>query len=474
MKRWALACGLSSWWVATACGLEPVELGQLAGSDPFDPTSGSPPDVEADTDDATTHELDAGSTTGPGDTTSPTSSASTGTETATETTADTSNSSGTSSGDTTSTTSGESGEDSTGVDDGPVPNLPDPPFDYDDELPPHFEAFAELDNTPKDNPTTNAGATLGRVLFYDRRLSGSGTMRCADCHRPELAFADGESTSMGDAGDKTTRNTSALINLRWAPARPPGTGPNARGGFGWDGRSANLEAHIRDALADRQKMASDAKLLLARLRATRFYPRLFAQAFGDPKIEAKPIIAALAQFVRALVSHRSAWDRALVDLQVGLEINGIGPAQLVRVGVSESAARGYQLFDRLDCDACHGTLGFPARPALFNTGLELEYVDAGLGALTTIEGDMDRFRTPDLRNVAVTGPYLHDGRFAELVRVLDHYGNRVVEHRNLDPRIRVDLALEREQISDLAAFLALLNDRAFTLDPRYADPFPPE
>jgi cytochrome c peroxidase len=347
----------------------------------------------------------------------------------------------------------------------PAPALPDTTFDYvDPPLPAHFTdpaaalgSVAARDNTPADNPLTDAGATLGRVLFYDLRLSGSDVVACASCHRQETGFADPRRFSVGHAGRLTRRHSMGLANGRWyAPGRQ----------F-WDERAADFEAQALMPVQDTSEMALPLDDLEIKLAVTSYYPPLFAAAFGTPAVTAARVARALAQFERSMVSYRSRFDSALVAGN-GDPSATFTAQELLGYRLFTSAA-GDATVASFGCDRCHQTAAHVAdRPR--NNGLDAATdADSGAGG--------GRFKVPSLRNVAVRPPYMHDGRFSSLLQVVRHYRAGVLPHAELDALLRGPDGLPRradwstQEMDALVAFLETLTDRAFLADPRFADPF---
>lgn len=330
---------------------------------------------------------------------------------------------------------------------GPLPNLPDTPYRYADvPLPRHLAVIPS--NIPADNPITDHGATLGRVLFYDKRLSVNGTTACASCHLQEYAFADPERFSTGFAGGKTPRNAMGLANGRHFQA----------GDFFWDARVETLEELILLPIQNPIEMGNTLEQAVAAVAATPFYPPLFAEAFGSPEVTPERIAKATAQFIRAMVSYRSRYDEGVAT---GFR-NFTGQERF-----------GMQLFraEPDGCVLCHLSdsqiLIFPT-----NNGLDLVYADKGIGALTGDGFDNGRFKPPSLRNVALTGPYMHDGRFATLQDVLEHYSSGIQSHKNLGSFLpERGLDLTTRQRNAIEAFLHTLTDLAFISDPKFSDPF---
>jgi cytochrome c peroxidase len=303
------------------------------------------------------------------------------------------------------------------------------------------------DNTPADNHITNAGAALGRILFYDVRLSANNQVACASCHQQQFGFGDTARFSRGLDGRRPTRRTLALANLRF----------NAYGRFFWDQRAPSLEAQVLDVVQDPVEMGMNLDSLEAKLNGTTFYPRLFAAAFGSAAVTRDDIARALAQFARSLISAQSRFDAVFAKG---------GRPDFSRLSPDER--EGYRLFVTSGCVNCHRTiLQFGDRAN--NVGLDMQPADSGAGR--------GRFKPASLRNIAVRPPYMHDGRFRSLEDVVRFYSTRVAESPDLDPRLRDDdghprrLNLTDAQVDQLVAFLKALTDSAFLHDPRFGNPF---
>jgi cytochrome c peroxidase len=337
-----------------------------------------------------------------------------------------------------------------------APVLPAAPTGYTDRdtpLPPSFFAatagtVAFSDRTPPGSATTNWGATLGRVLFYDVRLSASDRVACASCHLQSLGFGDTLPRSPGLDGRLPRRRTLALANARF----------NAAGRYRWDETAPSLEAQVLMPIADTLEMGLPLGDLEAKLARVAYYPGLFTAAFGSPLITRKRIAAALAQFVRSMVSSRAAFDSMFVTG------GAPDPGRLV-----PQVLEGSRLFNAVGCHNCHRTIAYFAdRPA--NIGLDSLPSDSGAG-----EG---RFKPASLRNVAVRPPYMHDGRFAALRDVVAFYDHGVVASPGLDRRLRSTdgaprrLHLTERQQESLVAFLVALTDSSFLRAERFSDPFP--
>lgn len=339
--------------------------------------------------------------------------------------------------------------------------LPDAPDNYAVlSLPAHLRVPAILaqDNTPATNPVTDQGATLGRVLFYDKRLSANNTVACASCHQPEHGFSDPRPFSVGFDGGLTGRNSMGLTSARYYQ---PGT-------FFWDERAATLEDQVLEPIQNEIEMGLTLPALIAKLSEETYYAQLFTAAFGDAAITSERISRALAQFVRSIVSSTTKYD---VGVATGF------------TNFTAQENQGRQLFGTAGCVTCHGTDNF-ILPVARNNGLEFPYVDLGVGAITGRAGDYGKFKSPTMRNIALTAPYMHDGRFATLAQVIDFYDSGVVNNPNIAPQMLTPpgppgspaptprrLNLSAAQKSALIAFLNTLTDTTVTTDPRFSDPF---
>ncbi len=356
-------------------------------------------------------------------------------------------------------------------------SLPATPYNYArDDLPDHIESVADrFDNTPADNPITDHGATLGRVLFYDRALSVDGTTSCASCHQQNFAFTDEKKLSVGFGGEAVRRNSMSLINLRYYP----------RGRFFWDERAESLEAQVLMPIENPIEMGHRLDDLLPQLQTDPIYQPLLRNAFGDPAVTKHRISNALAQFIRSIVSVRSRYDvgRAQVD-------SVFDPFPNFTRQENDGKE---QFFGRAKCADCHLPDGNStaesrgenrgrqsaffhlAEPTVNGIDNHSPDVDGGVGEQTGRATDFGRFKASSLRNVELTAPYMHDGRFITLDQVIEHYNWSVRPHQNLDPRLEDfaanGLALPEVEKVALATFLLTLTDHELIKDPKYADPF---
>jgi len=298
------------------------------------------------------------------------------------------------------------------------------------------------------NQPDDATFELGRQLFYDPRLSSDGTVSCGSCHQQSRAFTDGQALALGVAGRRSARNTPALQNLGWHRS------------FMADGGVRGLELQALAPLTSPQEMNEPLADALAKLNADPDYRRRFAAIYGPGAIDTPQFLKALAQFTSALVSADSRYDK-----YVRHEPGGT---------LTAPERRGLALFQQ-KCSGCHATDLFTDE-SFRNNGLDHTFpLDSGRAHISQRPADAGRFRVPSLRNVALTAPYMHDGRFATLPEVLAHYAHGVRPSRTLDPLLRqpdgrLGLPLTAQERQELLAFLNTLTDNSLLTNPRFAPP----
>ena len=340
-------------------------------------------------------------------------------------------------------------------------NLPENDFNYANvNLPAFFydNNLMQEDNTPNENRIRNQGATLGRVLFYDVALSKNNTISCASCHVQEKSFSDPNKFSVGFEGVVTARNSMSLTNARFYRNRR----------FFWDERAASLEEQVLEPIQDHIEMGLTLTELEEELSSKRKYKILFRRAFGDTIVTRQRIARGLSQFVRSLVSYQSKYDEGLAQTN-----DPRSPFS----NFTNSENRGKQLFfsQQTNCIQCHRTNAFIGDRAR-NNGLDFVLTDLGVGGITNRANDFGEFKVPSLRNIEVTGPYMHDGRFSTLEQVIDHYNSGVKNSPNLDRRLRRGNGVRRLNLSTsdktaLKDFLLTLTDRTFLTDEKFSSPF---
>jgi cytochrome c peroxidase len=338
--------------------------------------------------------------------------------------------------------------------------------------------LAEADNTPESNPLTAAGVNLGRVLFYDKQLSRNDTVACSSCHLQQHGFADPRPFSTGFQGGLTKRNAMNLANLRYTHHK------GAQPGFFWDERAPTLEAQVLMPIQDPVEMGMDLKQLEAKLQRIPYYPPLFEAAFGSREVTSEKLAKAISQFMRSMVTLNSKFDRAASKIA---DCNYSAPF----ADFTDQENQGKSLFingvgnvAEFGCAFCHMPPTFNM-PKSFNNGLDLIHKDRGLGELNRPANDPftpsndGKFKAPSLRNIAVSAPYMHDGRFKTLEEVVEHYSSRVQRHENLglafndqdSDKATMGFQFSADQKAALVAFLKTLTDEEFLSNPHFADPF---
>ncbi len=321
--------------------------------------------------------------------------------------------------------------------------------------------FPELEGFPKmprrnSGQVTNEGVALGRRLFYDPILSRDSSFSCSSCHRQKAAFSDGPKRfSRTIDGDRTDRNTPPLFNLAWYED------------FFWDGRAKTLEDQALHPIRE-EEMDLGWQRAAKRLRKEPAYVERFRSAFGERKIDSNAITDAIGQFLRTLISNNSKYDKVLRG----------------EASFSEREMKGFVLANEQDqgnCLHCHPTDGnaLATTGKFSNNGLTKaskpeDYEDPGRGAVTKKRKDYGAFKIPSLRNVALTAPYMHDGRFEDLKDVLEFYSDSLRSPYNVDPKLQLShdgVNLNEKEQKAVLAFLKTLTDSTFIKAPRFSDPF---
>lgn len=303
---------------------------------------------------------------------------------------------------------------------------------------------------PADNPQTVEGIALGKKLFFDPLLSANNTQSCASCHRPPNAFSDIPRFSIGIDGIPGTRNSMPLFNLAW----------NYDELFFWDGREFSLEHQALEPVTNPIEMHNTWEEVVRRLENHSEYPSMFADAFGNGNITKEKATKAIAQFERTLISANSKFDRFLLGLTT------LTPEEENGLNVFMDEERG-------DCFHCHGNPNNPlwTDNQFHNNGLDATFTDLGLGAVSGDPSDNGKFRSPSLRNLAFTAPYMHDGRFNTLDEVINHYSEGLQNSPTIDPLMKKvaegGVQLSDQDKEDLKAFLLTLSDPSFLNNPDF-------
>jgi len=330
-----------------------------------------------------------------------------------------------------------------------------------DETPFTLEYGALPDpDLPADNPLTEQGVQLGKMLFYDATLSKDGTQACADCHRQPDGFSDSTRFSIGVEMLPGKRQAMPIFNMAWHSNE-----------FFWDGRAALLRDQSLLPIQDPLEMNETLENVIIKLSASQDYKDQFMRAFGSEEVTSKKMSLAMEQFMLSIVSYNSKYDKYLA-----------GEVQL-----TESEERGRLLFEAeynpffpdlsgADCAHCHGGTNFE-NDQYMNNGLDTdaEIMDYGREEVTQDAADRGKFKVPSLRNIALTAPYMHDGRFQTLEEVIDHYNTGIQESATTDitllNTIGTGLLLTTQDKEDLINFLKTLTDDVFVNEPSYKSPF---
>ena len=325
---------------------------------------------------------------------------------------------------------------------------------------------------PPDNPLTQESVALGRRLFYDPRLSGTNTVSCSTCHLQRLAFTDGRPTSVGVSGEPLAFNSMTLANLMWGPRF-----------FFWNGRASSLEEQALIPIQHPDEMAQDLDELIDELREDETYRELFDAAYGE--ISPATVSAGLASFLRTLISSNSRYDQFLRGEIELSETEELGRKLFMAHPDVKVGLRGANC---IDCHSQFLTSGFSTRfDGFSNNGLDAEEdLPAGLQEVTGKPEHRGMFKVPTLRNIALTAPYMHDGRFDTLEEVLNHYDHGIKRSSTLSPLImeadnlekdsadRISLNLNEAERAAVIAFLHTLTDEELVTAARFSDPFQKE
>ncbi len=310
-----------------------------------------------------------------------------------------------------------------------------------------MSATFPIPDLPRDNPLLTERVELGRKLFFDTRLSVNGRQSCSTCHQPQSGFSEAKKVSTGAADQPGTRNAMTLVNLAWKKS------------FFWDGRAASLREQVLQPIQNPIEMHETLTNVVSKLTRADDYAALFAKAFGTPEVTAEKVSLALENYLLTLTSFNAKFDRVLR-----------GEEQF-----TAEEQRGFELFSTeydprrgqygADCFHCHGGPLFQSQ-GFANNGLDDHFADIGRGKVTGKASDNGKFAVPSLRNVATTGPYMHDGRFATLSEVVEHYAHGVKRSPTLDPNLAKHpdggVPLSPTDQRALVAFLSTLTDTQFT------------
>jgi cytochrome c peroxidase len=294
------------------------------------------------------------------------------------------------------------------------------------------------------NQLTNAGFELGKKLFYDTRLSRDNTISCGSCHQAFVAFAHADhDVSHGIDGKLGNRNAPGLFNLNWHTS------------FMWDGGINHIEIQPLGPINNPVEMDESLNNILVKLKADPYYEQLFQSAFGSNEINSERMFKSMAQFMGAMVSSNSKYDK-YIRKEVGGEMSS---DELAGLALYESK-----------CASCHKAPLFTDF-SYRNAGLKPTAInDSGRAHITRAPEDMYKFKVPSLRNLGYTAPYFHDGRASSLDKVFDQMENGIYDYPTLDPAFKNGIKFTEKERSALKAFLKTLDDETFVKDKRFYEP----
>ena len=293
------------------------------------------------------------------------------------------------------------------------------------------------------NPLTTEKILLGRVLFYDPILSKDNTISCASCHAQYSAFTHiDHPLSHGINNQIGKRNSPALMNLAWNTS------------FMWDGAVNHLDMQALAPMSNPVEMNETIGHVVEKLQQSTIYPKLFYNAFGDSTVTGDRLLKSISQFMLTLVSCHSKYDSVMQK----------------QSSFTEQEKNGYQLF-RKNCASCHREPLF-TNDKFENNGLSVDTSlhDMGRMVVTQDSANYLQFRVPSLRNIQYSYPYMHDGRFAKLKQVLDHYTNGIVRYKSLSKQLQKPIILSSDEKVDIIVFLYTLSDTAFIFNKQYSYP----
>jgi cytochrome c peroxidase len=343
-------------------------------------------------------------------------------------------------------------------------NLPERFFNYEPGGLPLYSGIEVLllqDKLNPDNPLTNAGATLGRVLFYDKALSKNFTISCSSCHIQKFGFSDTAKLSTGFNGEKTKRHSMALANARFRHS----------GIYFWDGRANSLEQQVLMPIQDPVEMGMTLSDLERRIDSIPYYNELFNQAFGSSEVSSTKISYALAQFVRSINSFNSKYDEGRLLHKHDEDFSNF----------SQLENEGKRLFHNVNkgnCGGCHFTDAMvndiPRNNGLTNSEFGID--DEGYFLVSKNPNDLGAFMAPSLRNIAIRPPYMHNGAFKDLRSVVEAYSTQIAYSPSLDAHLKIGgkavrFNLTETEVNALVAFLNTLTDYELINDVKYSDPF---
>jgi cytochrome c peroxidase len=338
------------------------------------------------------------------------------------------------------------------------------PTPYDLQLPYYFDIPA----IPENNPLTNEGVALGRMLFYDPILSIDSNYSCSNCHKQKFGFTDGLNVSLGYMGKPVTKNSMTLINLAWQEK------------FFWDGRKSSLEQQVLDPIFDSIELGNNLTMLLKRFNENKQYRKLFKETFQAETIDTVLIAKVLAQFLRSLVSTTTEMDELFGNfremnvagsvnnnsdhtIMTNLFVEGIGKNERPKKNINDYQLTPKTIDALMTCIKCHDKSFFGGNTIMANDGLD--------------KNSKELFKTPTFRNLAFTAPYMHDGRFKDIFQVIRFYNSNIQPSETLSDLLKDKdgkpkrFFLSEEEIISLGNFLLSIKDSAFLTNESFSNPF---
>ncbi len=351
-------------------------------------------------------------------------------------------------------------------------NIPNVPANYQIKFPDYYG--------PGRGPSFNTDlATLGKVLFYDVNLSKDRSVSCASCHKQELAFSDDVAFSKGIENRETTRNSLALGSV-FSFNEYYGPSSSIRIPFFWDNRAESAMEQAAQTLKNENEMGMDMPTVVERVKDAPYYVPLIQKAFGKTDISAYEILNAISEFTNTIGSVNSRYDQALDVLyaEKGFSFQNHLSNSLDLLTTKENLGKNIYLSN---CASCHNNINGAPNVLSANNGLDLVYTDKGIGAISTTN-NIGMFKVPTLRNIELTAPYMHDGRFATLEEVVEHYSTGIQDHPNLSQELKtyseensqyepIKFNFTDSEKANLIAFLRTFTDEEFLNKEVYSDPF---
>ncbi|HLP94371.1 MAG TPA: cytochrome c peroxidase [Saprospiraceae bacterium] len=347
-------------------------------------------------------------------------------------------------------------------------NLPENPVTYGKAMPMYLGFTASVFDRPVPD---YAKVELGKVLFYDKNLSKDKTISCASCHKQELAFADNAAVSSGVFGRAGERNSIALASVPSFGSAYDATGAS----LFWDNRAKTVQEQSKASLANVKEMDMSMPEVVSSVNVQPYYGILFKKAYGDPVATEERVTEAIQTFVHTLSSFESKFDQAAeAHFKAGNQNFTFVHDDFGKFSAQENQGKTLYM---THCASCHTEVATIPRLSFASNGLDENPTDEGVGGISNVSAEMGTFKVPSLRNVGLTAPYMHDGRFQTLEQVVEHYSTGVKPHVNLHINLKNangtprNLNLNASEKQALIAFLHTFTDNKLAYDERFFNPF---